>query len=321
MSTIELEEPAFALLQWWVIQRDKNENLLSTKFEQQSAPIITSTHEISLGRKGNGENKDNEVAIGSFIHLCDQKTISRQHASICWNEDKGQWYLKCCSKNGMTFNSKVLRPEHGFVELVDKSTMRIGPVYAYFTLPLDNDSDGVGGGESDDPRTDMVDGEEKSVALLEEVTDGDEAGGGDNQNNEQHDASDAGDNKSGNKATRTNYSKMLKEVFASVDKGLTKKDIIDQCLSNHPEIDSSKRRNLVSSISNQLKKKGVEDANGLWTISSASLAAKSPCVSPRPNNEESSSGMKRKASDEDDEINEDPMMEDADATTEPNMED
>lgn len=132
MPVISLEKPALALLQGWILNKDKADVLLSLDRKRVLEPIRT-TEETILGRKS--ELPGAKPPGPNFIHIADAKSISRSHASISFNSTTSKWTLKCLSKNGLTLNDEVLKPENGAVLLSDLSAIKIGPAYCYFTLP------------------------------------------------------------------------------------------------------------------------------------------------------------------------------------------
>ncbi|OMJ92027.1 hypothetical protein SteCoe_5347 [Stentor coeruleus] len=69
-----------------------------------------------------------------FIPLGDHKKISRKHAKIFWNKEKGCFQIKNIGKNPIIV-SKIDIPNKGVVDLLDKTPIKIGPVCFYFLLP------------------------------------------------------------------------------------------------------------------------------------------------------------------------------------------
>lgn len=69
-----------------------------------------------------------------FIPLGDHKKVSRKHAKIFWNKDKGCFQIKNIGKNPIIVN-KVDVPREGVVDLLGKTPIKIGPACFYFLLP------------------------------------------------------------------------------------------------------------------------------------------------------------------------------------------
>ncbi|DAZ95423.1 TPA: hypothetical protein N0F65_006313 [Lagenidium giganteum] len=68
---------------------------------------------------------------GPRIALGEQKAISRQHARIQWNQEKGSFELVCLGKNGMFAAGKFV-PKDQTVDLVSKMPIKIGHARIYF---------------------------------------------------------------------------------------------------------------------------------------------------------------------------------------------
>lgn len=61
-------------------------------------------------------------------------TISRVHCELLWNQDIGQYQIKCLSKNGMIIDQKRYRSGES-ANLKQFSAIRIGGSRLYFILP------------------------------------------------------------------------------------------------------------------------------------------------------------------------------------------
>ncbi|OMJ84956.1 hypothetical protein SteCoe_13865 [Stentor coeruleus] len=84
--------------------------------------------EVILGRT-NPKNKKE-----CFIPLGDHKKISRKHAKIFWNTDKGCFQIQNIGKNPIIVN-KVDVLSNEIVDLLGKTPIKIGPACFYFLLP------------------------------------------------------------------------------------------------------------------------------------------------------------------------------------------
>ncbi|OQR94859.1 hypothetical protein ACHHYP_00878 [Achlya hypogyna] len=67
----------------------------------------------------------------SRIGLGDLMSVSRHHATIDWNTEKGVFELKCVGKNGMYASGKKIEKDQ-IVTLVPKMPLRIGGARVYF---------------------------------------------------------------------------------------------------------------------------------------------------------------------------------------------
>mmetsp|Transcript_20353 Transcript_20353/g.44540 ORF Transcript_20353/g.44540 Transcript_20353/m.44540 type:complete len:144 (-) Transcript_20353:192-623(-) len=85
---------------------------------------------ITLGRRSKSSNVD--IALG------DNMNLSRHHASIIYNFERGCWELVVHGKNGVTADEKFIAPGHDPHKLTTKERLQVGDVMFYFLLPPSN---------------------------------------------------------------------------------------------------------------------------------------------------------------------------------------
>jgi len=85
---------------------------------------------ITLGRRSKSSNVD--IALG------DNMNLSRHHASITYNFERGCWELVVHGKNGVTADEKFIAPGHDPHKLNSKERLQVGDVVFYFLLPPSN---------------------------------------------------------------------------------------------------------------------------------------------------------------------------------------
>jgi hypothetical protein len=85
---------------------------------------------IFLGRDPNSETSDNQHE--QIINIGESQKISRRHAKIFWNPDKGQWEIQILSKNKAIVNGVILRNGDGPMALSAKSAIKIDKYKFYF---------------------------------------------------------------------------------------------------------------------------------------------------------------------------------------------
>ena len=260
MANFSMPSPMFGMLQGWVLDRENTTDiLLSNDLSQRIlAPIDSIEAPSILGRRG----VDMPDVPPHFIHLTEKKSVSRQHALIYWDKERGVWKIKCTSKNGMVVNTRKLFLDD-CVDLPDRSTMKVGPVVAYFVLPLEEIA---GEGSQPAPPNPAV------AAAPSKGSAGTSA----------PEVSAAGPAVSlGRRTLPGKYAGLIAEAFESAalsgdippGVGLSKKEIVGRCISNHPELaEPKKRKNLLASIGGELKKRAtVDERTGQWTLPSEFL--------------------------------------------------
>ena len=70
------------------------------------------------------------------VDLGTTKSISRKHALIDWNKDKGVFELRCLGKNGLNVNDEHVSQNDDPMPLASKAKISIGETSFYFLLPL-----------------------------------------------------------------------------------------------------------------------------------------------------------------------------------------
>ncbi len=88
-------------------------------------------YNIILGRESNtegGEGFDQE----QLIFIGDSQKISRKHAVINWNFEKGEWQIEILSKNKAIVNGMTLRKGDPPMILEPKSAIKIDKYKFYF---------------------------------------------------------------------------------------------------------------------------------------------------------------------------------------------
>lgn len=83
---------------------------------------------------------------GPRISLGEQKSISRQHARIQWNQQKCCFEVMCLGKNGMFAAGKFVSKDQT-VELVSKMPLKIGHARVYFLSAIRSTCSTMSGGK------------------------------------------------------------------------------------------------------------------------------------------------------------------------------
>lgn len=83
---------------------------------------------VKLGRAPDDGGK-------TTLQIGDNKSISRAHAQVDWNSDKGYFEMKCLGKNGITVDQMLYKPENIPAPLRQNSAVKIGGSRFYFLLP------------------------------------------------------------------------------------------------------------------------------------------------------------------------------------------
>ena len=83
---------------------------------------------VKLGRAPDDGGK-------TSIQIGDNKSISREHACVDWNSEKGHFEVKCVGKNGITVDQMLYKPENVPAPLRQNSAVKIGGTRFYFLLP------------------------------------------------------------------------------------------------------------------------------------------------------------------------------------------
>jgi pSer/pThr/pTyr-binding forkhead associated (FHA) protein len=278
MATFALDTPAFALLKGWEVDKDKADMLIS----QNLRPVLHAIRNVEsptiLGRLPETASSDPTSPVpDNFFHLTPLKSISRQHASIRWDSDRSQWMLRCLSKNGLFLNTKVVKPEDRDVELPDRASLKIGPVYFYFVLPIESGSSGSSPISPSAQRrpppiaapslanvatVPAAAGAAAAAAPLPGESSKPESGG-----------------------ARGKYAIMIQQAFdraAAADGkdvlsvSLAKQEIISFCIAENPELsDPSKRKLLMKSIGDQLNRHAIKNETSKnWTLPSDFLGTR-----------------------------------------------
>jgi len=88
-------------------------------------------YKANLGRECNNEGADglNEEQI---IFIGDSQKISRKHAIIFWNFNKGEWQIENLSKNKVMINGLTLRKGDPPMGLDAKTSIKIDKYKFYF---------------------------------------------------------------------------------------------------------------------------------------------------------------------------------------------
>jgi hypothetical protein len=85
---------------------------------------------VFLGREANTENLDNSNEQCIFIG--DSQKISRKHAKISWNFERGEWEIQILSKNKAIINGVTLRNLDNPQVLPPMSAIKIDKFKFYF---------------------------------------------------------------------------------------------------------------------------------------------------------------------------------------------
>jgi pSer/pThr/pTyr-binding forkhead associated (FHA) protein len=99
------------------------------KLQGEDFTYYIQTLSIVIGRKATSEDEI-DVDLGK------SKLISRQHARIDYNFQKGRFQLKCLGKNGVYVDGQFFTREHEPITLDTKTLIQIGEQCFYFLLPL-----------------------------------------------------------------------------------------------------------------------------------------------------------------------------------------
>ncbi len=76
---------------------------------------------------------------GPFDILLDaDANLSRTHAEIFWDENKGQYYIKVLSKNGIVLNKTKYKIDE-IAPLENNAALKIGGTRLYVLFPADGD--------------------------------------------------------------------------------------------------------------------------------------------------------------------------------------
>ena len=85
---------------------------------------------VYLGREPNTENFEDIKEQSIFIG--DSQKISRRHAKIYWNNEKGEWEIQILSKNKAVINGVPLRSTDNPLALFPMDAIKIDKFKFYF---------------------------------------------------------------------------------------------------------------------------------------------------------------------------------------------
>ena len=88
-------------------------------------------YNVILGREFNNEGAEG-YDQEQFIFIGDSQKISRKHAIINWNFEKGEWQIEILSKNKAVVNGNTLRKGDPPMVLEPKSSIKIDRYKFYF---------------------------------------------------------------------------------------------------------------------------------------------------------------------------------------------
>jgi FHA domain len=88
-------------------------------------------YKVYLGRECNSDGAEG-LNEEQFIFIGDSQKISRKHALINWNPNKGEWEIEILSKNKAIVNGITLRRGDPPMILESKSAIKIDKYKFYF---------------------------------------------------------------------------------------------------------------------------------------------------------------------------------------------